>query len=131
MGGKKPRENEYIIRGMSSVPAQNLASPVTPGVAAVVVALLLSAVTATCGGGLFGKVYEYEEDVYLSLDGSADVIINASIPALVTLRGLDLPLDPATRIRLRSPRSRASVGSGAVRDVASCRCAFASRTSES
>jgi hypothetical protein len=98
MGGKKPRENEYIIRGMSSVPAQNLASPVTPGVAAVVVALLLSAVTATCGGGLFGKVYEYEEDVYLSLDGSADVIINASIPALVTLRGLDLPLDPAARL---------------------------------
>ena len=35
--------------------------------------------------GFFGKVYEYEEDVYLSLDGSAELIVNASIPALVTL----------------------------------------------
>jgi hypothetical protein len=73
--------------------------PVTPlGVAAVLVALVLSAANAACGGGLFGKVYEYEEDVYLSLDGSAEVIINASIPALVTLRGLDLPLAPAARL---------------------------------
>ena len=66
--------------------------------AAVVVALLLSAATAACGGGLFGKVYEYEEDVYVSLDGSAEVIINGSIPALVALRGIDLPVDSAARL---------------------------------
>ncbi len=92
MGGKKPRENEYIIRGMSSAPASALVSSVTPiRVAAVLVALVLSVVAAACGGGLFGKVYEYEEDVYVSLDGSAELIVNASIPALVTLRGIDLP----------------------------------------
>lgn len=46
------------------------------------------------GGGLFGKQYEYEEDLTLSLDGSATLTINASIPALVALRGLDL--DPSS-----------------------------------
>ena len=84
---------------MSSAPARSLVSLVAPPrVAAVLVALVLTAVTAACGGGLFGKVYEYEEDVYLSLDGSAEVIVNASIPALVALRGIDLPLDPAARL---------------------------------
>ena len=45
-----------------------------------------------------GRCTEYEEDVHLSLDGSAEVIINASIPALAALRGIDLPLDPAARL---------------------------------
>ena len=60
-------------------------------------------------GGLFGKVYEYEEDLYLSLDGSAELIVNASIPALVTLRGLDLPLDPAAQARPRRDPRRVHV----------------------
>jgi hypothetical protein len=67
-------------------------------VLAVVVVLAMAALTASCGGRLFGKVYEYEEDVHVSLDGSAEVIVNASIPALVTLRGLELNLDPAARL---------------------------------
>jgi hypothetical protein len=50
------------------------------------------------GGGLFGKVYEYEEDLYVSLDGSADLIINASIPALVALRGLELDISPTAQV---------------------------------
>jgi hypothetical protein len=57
--------------------------------------VLLATLTASCGLRVFGKVYEYEEDVYVSLDGSANVIINASIPALVALRGLDLRVDSA------------------------------------
>ena len=52
---------------------------------------------AACSGGVFGKQYQYEEDLYLSLDGSATLIVNASIPALVALRGIDLDLNPATR----------------------------------
>ena len=64
------------------------------GRAAALVPILLAVLIASaCGGGLFGKRYEYEEDVTLGLDGSATIIINASIPALVALRGLDL--DPA------------------------------------
>jgi len=75
-------------------------SSITPiRVAAVLSALTLSVVAAACsGGGLFGKTYEYEEDVYVSLDGSAELIVNASIPALVALRGVDLPVDSAARL---------------------------------
>ena len=61
---------------------------------------------------VFGKQYEYEEDLTIALDGSAALTVNASIPALVALRGLDL--DPAAetvdRDRVRaiydSPTSR-------------------------
>jgi hypothetical protein len=60
--------------------------------------LVLTALAASCGSSLFGKVYEYEEDVYVSLDGSADVIVNTSIPALVALRGITLNIDPAARL---------------------------------
>jgi hypothetical protein len=66
--------------------------------AALLVAVGLSIVVAACGGRVFGKVYEYEEDLYVSLDGSAELIVNASIPALVSLRGVDLPVDPAARL---------------------------------
>ena len=66
---------------------------------AVAVALVATWVASSgCGGGLFGKVYEYEEDFYIALDGSADVIVNASIPALVALRGLDLDIDAGSRV---------------------------------
>ena len=41
-----------------------------------------------------------EEDLYLALDGSATLVVNASIPALVALRGLDL--DPAANGSSRS-----------------------------
>lgn len=58
-----------------------------------------AAVSLGCGGGgLFGKVYEYEEDLYISLDGRADVIVNASLPALATLRGLGVEIDPSARV---------------------------------
>lgn len=42
---------------------------------------------------LLARQYEYEEDVYLALDGSATVYVNASLPALVALRGIDLDVD--------------------------------------
>ncbi len=46
-----------------------------------------------CGGRLV-KQYEYEEDLHLSLDGSAVVYVSASVPALVALRGAPLDLRP-------------------------------------
>jgi hypothetical protein len=37
--------------------------------------------------------YEYDEEINLSLDGSATMFVNGSVPALVALRGV--PLDPS------------------------------------
>jgi hypothetical protein len=64
-----------------------------------------AAVLAAGCGGVFGKVYEYEEDIYLSLDGSADIIVNASAPALAALRGLNLSMDPAVRLDREAVRA--------------------------
>lgn len=83
---------------MSSAPASRSVSFFTSIRAAILAVLMLSVVAAACGGGLFGRTYEYEEDVYVSLDGSAELIVNASIPALVALRGIDLPVDSAARL---------------------------------
>lgn len=66
-------------------------------VAAVALALVLLLGAGACGG-IFGKQYEYEEDLTLAIDGSAALIVNASLPALAVLRGLDVPTDPNARI---------------------------------
>ncbi len=47
---------------------------------------------------VIARRYEYEEDTYLRLDGSATVYVNAAVPALVALRDAPLPLDPAARL---------------------------------
>ena len=47
---------------------------------------------------LISRKYEYEEEIFLALDGSASVYVNASVPALVALRGAKLPLDPNARL---------------------------------
>jgi hypothetical protein len=55
--------------------------------------------TAACSAGSrFFRQYEYEEDVYLSLDGSATVYLNSSVAALAALRGLALDTNPATPV---------------------------------
>ncbi len=64
--------------------------------AALVATLAAALSTARCGG-IAGVEYEYEEDIHLSLDGSAVVYVNASLPSLVALHGLDLPVDPRAR----------------------------------
>jgi hypothetical protein len=60
---------------------------------AVAAALALVLTTACAGGGFF-RQYEYDEEVYLSLDGSATVYVNASIPALNALRGTSFDTSP-------------------------------------
>src|SRR3954462_8280881 len=60
-------------------------------------AVLIAAVAAGCGSGLF-RPYEYEEDVYLSLDGSATVYVNASLSAIDALRGAPFDTDPRVRL---------------------------------
>lgn len=56
------------------------------------------------GGGLF-RQYEYEEEVYLSLDGTATVYVNASLASLNALRGTSFvtaPNAPLDRDRVRA-----------------------------
>ena len=68
-------------------------------VRAAAVAIALAALVAACNGGSgpLGPEYEYEEDLTLSLNGAATLIVNASVPALVALHGLPLNADPRTR----------------------------------
>jgi hypothetical protein len=61
-------------------------------------ALVAALVVSGCGGGILKPDYEYEEELYLSLDGSAAVNVNTSIAALVALRGAVLDVDPRARI---------------------------------
>jgi hypothetical protein len=60
--------------------------------------VLLSVLWSLACAGVIARKYEYEEEVFLSLDGSATVYVNASVPALVALRGFKLPLDPNARL---------------------------------
>lgn len=60
----------------------------------MLLAAVLLAGSIACSRGLFGKQYEYEEDLTLSIDGSARLVINASLPALAALRGLPVSTDP-------------------------------------
>jgi hypothetical protein len=55
--------------------------------------------TSGCGGtATLFRQYEYEEEIYLSLDGRATVYVNTSIPALNALRGTTFDASPATRV---------------------------------
>jgi hypothetical protein len=64
-----------------------------PAVTALTCALAVSG----CGGVLKTQ-YEYEEELYLSLDGSATINVNASVASLVALRAADLTVDPKARL---------------------------------
>jgi hypothetical protein len=85
-------ETEYIIREMTGIDGRAARR-------ALLCVLVAAVVLAdACGGGMFGRDYEYEEDIFLSLDGSADITINASAPAFAALRGIGLSMDPAVPI---------------------------------
>jgi hypothetical protein len=72
--------------------------------------LALACVTQAACGVLTTR-YEYEEEMYLALDGSATVYVNASVPSLVALRGFGWSADPAKRPDSEDVR-RAFEGSG-------------------
>ena len=70
--------------------------------AALLAALALTAATACSrdskvSQSIFGKQYEYEEDLTIALDGSATLVVNASLASLVALRGLEVNINPSTR----------------------------------
>jgi len=58
--------------------------------AALQCAALAALLSASCSGGGFFRQYEYEEEMYLSLDGSATMYVNTSLAALMALRGLQV-----------------------------------------
>ena len=60
-------------------------------------AVMFCAVLASACGAITQK-YEYEEEIYLQLDGSATINVNASVASLVALRGVNLPVDPKARV---------------------------------
>ena len=64
-----------------------------------VLAMLVLAlcVLSACGGSGLFKVYEYEEEVYLALDGTATIYVNSSVPALNALRGTSFDPSPSKR----------------------------------
>jgi hypothetical protein len=51
---------------------------------------------AACGGSQY-RQYEYEEEMYLSLDGSATVYVHSSVAALNALRGTSFDTKPTAR----------------------------------
>ena len=59
--------------------------------------IVLAAASCGTGGGLF-REYEYEEEMYLSLDGRATVYVNSSIQALNVLRGTAFDPRPTVRV---------------------------------
>jgi hypothetical protein len=66
-------------------------------IGAVIMALLVATVSISCGGGLF-RQYEYEEETYLALDGSATLYVNSSIAALDALRGTTFDVSPNAEV---------------------------------
>jgi hypothetical protein len=77
---------------------------------AVIVAFLVCLVASEWGcrrvSRMLGREYEYEEDITLSVDGSAVININASLASLVVLRGL--PLDVNPRVKFEPSKVRAA-----------------------
>jgi hypothetical protein len=53
---------------------------------------------SACGSGGFFRQYEYDEDLYLSLDGSATLYVHSSVAALNALRGTSFDASPAGHI---------------------------------
>jgi len=79
----------------------------------VCVALLAVCLLSACSGGGLFKTYEYEEELFLSLDGTGTLYVNSSVAALNALRGSSFDVDPAkapdrdaVRAFFTSPASR-------------------------
>jgi hypothetical protein len=64
---------------------------------ALAVLMACAALVSGCASVL-PRQYEYDEEVNLSLDGSAVVYVNGSIAAMAALRGLDHDLGPTARL---------------------------------
>lgn len=68
-------------------------------------AAIVAALAVGCAGGAFKPDYEYEEELYLSLDGSATLNVYASAASLAALRGAPIDPDPRARVDLEAVRA--------------------------
>ena len=68
---------------------------VASGLAVLAAVALAAAGLMACQGGGLVRHYEYEEVIDLAVDGSATIYVNASVPAAVSLRGMDLDVRPS------------------------------------
>src|SRR5688500_9899872 len=85
---------------------------------ALALLLAAAALVAACGGGgVLKREYEYEEELYLALDGTATINVNASVASLVALRGADLPTDPLARVDRERVRALFTGANAAVQRV--------------
>ena len=87
----------------------------------IAIAVLIMLVSMACQRLGLVKQYEYDERVELSLDGSAVVDINASIPALVALRGAALDLHPEAHFDRQAFRRLFDAPGVTVREVTAFR----------
>ena len=87
------------MRFRARAPATNAiaATMVTTSLVCALCAVCLLASACSRAAALF-KQYEYEEEVYLSLDGTATVYVHSSIAALNALRGASFDTNPAAAI---------------------------------
>ena len=67
---------------------------------ALAMCLVVVALSATSCANPLARQYEYDEQTYLATDGSATVVLSASVAALASMRGL--PLDPSPQARISS-----------------------------
>ncbi|HEX6464283.1 MAG TPA: hypothetical protein VFZ98_07520 [Vicinamibacterales bacterium] len=88
---------------------------------APLLAIVTIAAAAACSGSrpaLLAPDYEYEEDLTLSLDGSATLVVNTSTAALAALHGIHLEGDLRSRADQLKSEVRSAYGS-AYADVTS------------
>jgi hypothetical protein len=62
------------------------------------VPLAIAFAISACSGASLFRQYEYEEEIYLSLDGTATVYVNTSVAALDALRGAAFDASPTARV---------------------------------
>jgi hypothetical protein len=58
-----------------------------------------------CSGATLFRQYEYEEEVYLALDGTATIYVNSSLAALNALRGTTFDESSAARVDTAAVRA--------------------------
>ena len=90
----------------------------------VCAALIVNAVVLTaCGGSgrILAREYEYEEQLYPALDGSAILNVSSSVAALVALRGVDLDINPRARLDRNKVRALFQAPGVEVRSVSTSR----------